>query len=225
VLVPAPGSAEWGVAGYLGGTRIAPSALSIHQPAAGTDLVVRPVAYGSRSFESPLYYGVRVTYAIPRTAFGVEVEFVHAKVHADTERLASVVGRRNDLPVDVVEPIARSVQAFSISHGLNLLLVNLVARVPLGSPRGPLAIVVRAGAGPTIPHAESTIGEARREQYELGSMAVGAGGGIELRLGRGLSALAEYRFTRTRQTVTIAAGEAGALLQMHHGIFGAAYRF
>ena len=49
--------------------------------------------------------------------------------------------------------------------------------------------------------------------------------GVELRLVRGLQALAEYKFTRTRQTVGVPSGEAHTLLRAHQVAFGLGYRF
>ena len=45
-----------------------------------------PVVYGAASFKAPIYYGYRITY-FPRSRWmGVEGEFIHLKVIADTSR-------------------------------------------------------------------------------------------------------------------------------------------
>jgi hypothetical protein len=75
----------------------------------------------------------------------------------------------NGDPVHSVEPMDRLVQRFSISHGVNLILGNLVFRQPLvGSHPGRmprLLLVLRLGAGTTRPHAESTIEGHAHEHY------------------------------------------------------------
>jgi hypothetical protein len=50
-------------------------------------------------------------------------------------------------------------------------------------------------------------------------------GGVELKLWRGLYALGEYKFTRTRQEGKIASGSAESLLRTQHGVFGLSYHF
>ena len=59
----------------------------------------------------------------------------------------------------------------------------------------------------------------------MGRLAWQVAGGIEIKLWRGLYALGEYKFTRTRQRGTIFSGEAESLLRSHHGVFGLSYRF
>ncbi|HEY3128324.1 MAG TPA: hypothetical protein VGL91_02620, partial [Acidobacteriota bacterium] len=86
-------------------------------------------------------------------------------------------------------------------------------------------LTARVGAGPTIPHPESRIEGATQERYEIGSLGVQGAAGAQLRLRRGIYALAEYKFTRTRQSVTVSGGKAGTLLKTHHGVLGLAYHF
>jgi hypothetical protein len=225
LLAPVPASADWTAGAYLGGARTAPSALSIVQSIHDTDIVLARASWRGRSFEFPVYYGARVGRTLPWRVLAVEAEFIHAKVYADTDRAVTTEGRRNGIVVDAVEPMSRSVEAFAISHGLNLIFVNLIARVPIGSPASRLAFAARGGAGPTVPHTESTIGGVHRQGYQLGSIAVQAAAGVEIRLAGSLCAVGEYKFTRTHQTVAVAEGEASVLLRTHHGVFGVEYRF
>ena len=214
------------IAGYFGAAHTETSAVSVMQPALHTDLVLDGVKFRGRSFQSPIYYGYRVSYQLPFTrAFSVEAEFVHAKVYAKTEHEVSISGRRNGMAVDGTEPMDRSVEALSISHGLNLILFNFVARLPVASSSSRLQFTVRLGAGPTLPHGESTIGGRHREQYEWGAVAAQAAGGVEMRMTHGLSVLGEYKFSRTREAVAVSEGKAQALLRTHHGVIGMGYRF
>lgn len=59
----------------------------------------------------------------------------------------------------------------------------------------------------------------------MGRLAWQVAGGVEFRLWRGLYALGEYKFTRTRQRGEIFSGRAQSLLRTHHGVFGLAYHF
>lgn len=224
---PAPARADWTLGGYFGAAHTATSAVSIRQPLIGTDLVLDGVQFRGRSFESPPYYGYRVGHDLPfARALSVEAELIHGKVYAETEREVSTRGRRNGVAVDGREPMSRSVEALSLSHGLNLIVFNVVGRFPVGSSTSPLQLTGRLGAGPTVPHAESTIGGVHQEQYQWGSVAVQAAVGVEVRVTHGLSALGEYKFSRTRETVTVSGGgEARSLLRTHHAVFGLGYRF
>lgn len=226
VARPAAAQADWTIAGYLGAAHTATSAVSIRQPTIDTNLVLDSVKFRGRSFESPPYYGYRVGYDLPfARALSVEAEFIHAKVYARAEQDVLVRGRRNGLAVGSREAMSRSVEELSMSHGLNLILFNVVGRLPVPSSSSRFQLSGRLGAGPTVPHVESTIGGGRREQYELASLAVQAAAGLEVRMTHGLSLLGEYKFSRTDETVGVSEGQARVLVRTHHAVFGAGYRF
>ncbi len=219
---------EWVIAAYLGGGRTASSILRISQPALNTDLVFEAVRFEGRSFDPPLYYGVRTSRFI-RGFLGIEAEFIHLKVYSDPTQRVRVTGRHRGVGLEQELPLGQIVQEYSISHGLNLLLVNLVARARMlrspNAPCGRLLLGARFGLGPTIPHTESTIEGERQQQYEWGRAVWQWSAGVELHVWRGLYALGEYKFTRTRQRGAIFAGFAESLLRAHHGIFGLSYHF
>jgi hypothetical protein len=140
-----------------------------------------------------------------------------------------VSGTHLGSPIDREQALGETVQRYSISHGVNLLLFNVAARhrikTDLQSGRSRFILTSRFGVGPTLPHTESSIDGFRQEQYEVGSVAFQLGGGAEARLKAGLYLLGEYKFTRTRQRGEISSGEAESLLRTHHGVFGLSYHF
>jgi len=224
------GRGGWVVSVYTGGARSGDSTLRVTQPALGNDLAFERVSFESRSFEPPLYYGLRGGYFLPRApSLGFEAEFIHLKVFSDPRQRVRVTGLRRGLPIDRELALGEIVEQYSISHGVNLLLFNVAARRGLGhdadSPDGRLVLTARAGLGPTIPHTESSVEGRRQEQYEVGRLAWQAAGGAEFRLWRGLHALGEYKFTRTRQRGELFSGRAESLLRTHHGVFGLSYHF
>ncbi len=87
-----PMSADWTLGAFLGGARTQPTSLAVTQPSAGTDVTLAPVHYGSASFEPPYYYAYRVGVFPGTRSFGVEGEFIHLKVIADTSRTTSADG-------------------------------------------------------------------------------------------------------------------------------------
>jgi lipid A oxidase len=165
-----------------------------------------PASFAGRSAESPPYYGLRVECGPGDRWWGGGVDFVHAKAYATL-------------------PAGASLEAFAMSHGLNFLTGSLVARWR-GAGRRPRAVagVVRAGAGITLPHVESTVRGAVREGYELGGPAVIAGAGLELRLGPRLIVPVEYRWSWTRVDVSAATGTLTASLYSHHLSAGLGWR-
>jgi hypothetical protein len=231
LLAAAPVSADWTAAVFAGASFTRAAALEISRPGLGTDLRLDPVHLDSGSFEPPIYYGYRFGF-FPESwrGFGVEGEFMHLKVIADTDRPVSVTGMLDGAPVSATVPMHSIVERFSITHGVNLVLLNGVYRRPLGrSPdRGQDArvhLIGRAGAGPTVPHGESTIGGATLEKYQLGAAAFQAAAAAELRIREGLHATAEYKWSRTVQRVDVDRGTARIPLTTSHITFGLLVRF
>jgi len=209
-----PCRAEWHAAAYLGAAHTQNSDVRIRQPAIGTDLLFRDVSYRGESFESPQYYGARAGYFFGER-FGVEAEFIHLKVFANLERPVQTNGSFNATAISGSFPMSVFVQRFSVSHGMNMLLVNLVVRKQFlrgsGDRLGRLHVTGRAGVGGTIPHPETEIGGMRDEHYQWGRAAIHLAAG--------------YKFTHTDQRFRIAAGNADALFRSHHGVFGLGIHF
>ncbi len=212
--------AGWRAAAYLGGAVNHEARLRLEQPARATRLDLRGVRYEGRSFQPPVYYGYRLGYFFGR--FGLEAEFVHQKIYAQAERTVEARGTFRGEPVAGRWPMERFVEQFSISHGLNMLLANAVWEQRLGRRS---FLLLRLGVGPTVPHPESSIQGEARQDYQLGRAAIQAAAGLEFRLWRGLHAMSEYKFTRTRQRVEIVAGQAETIVRSHHAVFGVGLRF
>jgi opacity protein-like surface antigen len=215
---------------FLGGAHTLDSDLKISQPGLGNQLRFDKISFAGRSFENPLYYGIRAGF-YPRRAsrLGVEAEFVHLKVYAKTGKRVQISGTHNGLSINRQDTLDRIVQNYSISHGVNLLLVNGVLRHAIqrdrASGRGRVMLAGRFGIGATIPHTESTIDGLHQEQYQWGRFALQISGGAELRLWRGLYAISEYKFTYTNQQGKVVSGEAESRLRSHHGAVGVSYHF
>jgi hypothetical protein len=231
VCAPGPSSAdaEWVIGGYLGAAHTTSAPLSLVQPAAGTDVTFASIDYAGRSFSPPVYYGYRLTYFLPRAPWiGLEGEFIHLKTYARTGNSTRASGRLQGEPYDRTGPVREILESFSMSHGLNFVLANVVFRRTMREPAGAaghLAVAGRVGMGPTVPHPESRIGGVSHEGYELGARGLHASVGFGVRMWRGLSATAEYKRTHTHQRVTVADGEAGGRFTSHHGVVGLGWHF
>jgi hypothetical protein len=230
VLWPAQAHADWILSGFLGQAHTHSSTIDLTLSAQSTKLELADAEYRGESFQSPQYYGLRATW-ISKTHpwLGIEGEWIHAKVYAEVDRDVYARGTLRGAPIDAVVPLLSIVQRLSMSHGLNFILANVAVRHGLG-PEDPdgshrIVAVIRAGAGPTMPHAESQIGDAYFEQYEGGGLGVQAGGGLEFSLWRGVGALAEYKFTTASPVIEVAGGEAKIPSRTHHLAFGLKYAF
>jgi opacity protein-like surface antigen len=227
---PSTARADWMLGGYLGHAATLSSTVTLSLPGRQTEIRAEGVTYRGRSFEFPLYYGYRVMW-LPNDAstIGVEYEFIHAKVYAETDGVVRLRGTLRGAPVDAALPLSSVARRLDMSHGLNFFLANVVVRRPFGpsasggSPR--FVAVARAGAGPTLPHAESTIDGVDREQYEAGGLGVQAAGGLEVALWRGLAAVGEYKWTWAKPTIEITGGQATIPSGSHHAAVGVGYRF
>jgi len=197
--------ANWVFAFYLGAAHTERAALSFSLRDPAAHIAFTAADFRGESLTPPLYYGYRVSYFPRHAPLGVEGEFTHLKVYAN-------------LPEDSI------IQRFSMSHGLNLVAVNVVARATIhNSSRGPVQLMARGGAGPTIPHVESTIAGVSQEGYQSGAIALTAGGGVLVGVSRHLSALVEYKLSRTRETVDTSNGEARGVFLSHHALVGIAW--
>ena len=226
LLATVPARSEWSLAAYAGGTRTHSSSIDFTRAGSEADFRLEDVSFESRSFDSPIYYGYRAGYFF-NDWFGVEAELIHAKVHAETEREVRIAGTVDGEPIERTAPMEDYVSRFDISHGVNLLLANAVFRRALGADADSswLVLTGRVGMGSSVPHPETTVLGESQEQYEVGGLSLQAAAGVEVRLWRGLFALAEYKFTHAKMDLQIAGGAAMTTLDTHHGVAGLGVRF
>jgi hypothetical protein len=183
ILLPATARAEWYVQAYLGASHTFSATLTTDLGDARSRATYADVPLDGRSFESPPYYGYRV--GTSRGRLGFEAELTHLKVFARSGTLGPYVER------------------FSISHGLNLLVGNVVWRQRLTAR---VRLAFRGGAGVAIPHAESRVRSEDQEQYEVSGLALTAAAGPEFLLGHHARAFAEYKLSTTAPGVSVPGG-------------------
>jgi hypothetical protein len=200
----------------------------IEQPGSATNLTFANVPFRGRSFDSPVYYGYRAGVFL-RPRLGLEAEFVHLKAYARLDRPVRVQGTLFGTAISEQAPMGRYADQFEVSHGLNLLLANLVFRQPVVAGPHPerhrLSLLLRAGAGPTFPRPETIILGVPSGEYQLGPAAFQAAGGLEYHFWRFLYLLGEYKYTFTRTRFDIAGGRAGFPAHSHHLVTGLSVYF
>ena len=230
MLWPAVAHAEWIVSAFGGVAHTLSSTMELTLPSQGTQVTLEGVDYRGHSFQSPQYYGLRGTWSPKGHRWlGIEGEWIHAKAYAEVEGTVHAVGTLRGAPIDADIVLSSIVNRLSMSHGLNFILANISARQGFGpidaTGAHRLVGVVRAGAGPTMPHAESQIDNVYFEQYEGGGLGVQVGGGMEFSFRRGLGAIGEYKFTWASPEIEVAGGQAKIPSRTHHFAFGIQYRF
>jgi len=200
--VPATASAQWYAGVYMGANTTVPADVTVKGE--GYDLTFPDVSFEAKSFTSPQYYGWRLgRFFDEARRFGMEVEFIHLKVIARPEELGPEVTR------------------YQMTHGLNFLVLNLTNRIPLGRSAygdAPYALITRAGAGVTVPHAETTIFGESREQYEYAGLGAHAAVGFDVRLKGRLSLVSEYKITYATPTITTARDGTGRTTALSHHV-------
>src|SRR6266705_1797994 len=113
---------------------------------------------------------------------GVEFEFIHMKVIADTSQTYVVTpGAAGGSVATSFATMNATVERYQMTHGLNLALVNLVYRAPLRPAGvGRVSLDLRVGTGPAIPHAETTVLGESRQRYQYAGFAALGGVGMDL---------------------------------------------
>ncbi len=231
VCLPSRAHADWIASAYLGHVWTRSSTVTLTLPDRQTAVEIAGVEYRAESFTSPQYYGYRVAWVPDQHRWiGIEVEVIHAKVYAEVDRSVRIQGTLRGADVDASVPLSSVVQRLAMSHGLNFILVNVALRRELGPVDSRdvarFVVVVRAGAGPTVAHAESTIDHvANRDEYQSGGLGTQVAGGIEATVWRRLAVLGEYKFTWASPQLDVSGGQATIPSRSHHVVAGLAYRF
>ena len=155
------------------------------QQAGGTDLTFRDVSYEGRDFETPPYYGLRALWFPSEDShWGFGAEFIHIKLYAETGETVRVTGRRSGVGVNGDERIDNTIESFSLSHGLNFALGDIVYRWLPGHRGedflGHLQPYAGIGLGLAIPHVESNVGGTFHEEYQLHGPGVEALAGVNV---------------------------------------------
>ena len=230
-VFPVSVNAEWFVSGYLGAASTHDSDVELNRPG-GTQLTFSDISWDDKSFESPLYYGMRVGYWFnSRPNWAVAIDFTHAKMHSDPNQSVSVSGTRDGTPVSGQERLGDTFDELSFSHGHNLLTVNGMYRwLNLGkSDRdflNRLQPYVLAGLGIAYPHVEVKVEGSDTYEYQFTGFAAQGGAGLDVNITRWLSAFAEYRLGYAEIDADLEGG--GALKTepwTHHVTLGVTFSF
>jgi lipid A oxidase len=197
----------------------------------GTDLTFHDVPFEGRDFEAPPYYGARLLWFPSDTShWGFGAEFFHMKMYAQTDSSVHVTGRRNGVGVNDNERIDNTIESFSLSHGLNYALGDIVYRWQPGNRGedflGHLEPYVGVGLGATIPHVESNVGGNFHEEYQFHGPGVEGLAGMNVALTRHIGLMFEYKFTYSNlDSLDIPGGSIEVTPLTHHLVTGLTFSF
>lgn len=221
-----PVHAEPFLSGYAGFTETFRADVKLQRPG-GTDLTFQGVSWDGKSFASPIYYGFRGGYWLGELSrWGVSLEFIHAKLHAEREREVMIHGDLEGVPARLREPLASTFSELSFSHGHNLIVANALYRwFPLGvrdrTFLGRLQPYGGLGLGLALPHVEVTTDGSVTDAYQLTGPVFQVLCGLSVDLFRHLSVFAEYKLTYVRLEAALVDGGAIRLEPWtNHFVFG-----
>lgn len=231
LLAPAAAIAEFSVALYAGKQFTGNGDLRLKQ--GQTDLKFHDVSWGDNSFESPIYYGGRVSYWFEDLpSWGLALDFTHAKTYLASGETVKVTGTRNGSPVNSREPVSASIQQLAFSHGLNMITFNGLHRwFPTGkrdlSLLGRAQLYAGLGAGFSIPHVEADINGVVTGEYQMAAGPVVNGlVGLNYDLNRYFSGILEYKLSYADVHGDLnGGGSIDAATMNHQLIFGIAANF
>jgi lipid A oxidase len=224
--------AEWNISVYGGKSITHDNDLRFQGLSGASRLTLHDVGWDDRSFENPLYYGLRVTHwfgACPE--WGLALDFSHAKIYLDPDQVVKVSGRRAGLAIETREPIGSTLQSFNASHGLNLLTLNGTRRWFLKGERdnsflGRLQPYVGLGAGTAVPHVEASVNGITTGEYQVAGWTAQGFAGLNFDLMRYLALFLEYKASYADLDMKLAGGQRVVTEPLtHQFLFGLTFRF
>ena len=176
ILFATPALAEMELAFYFGGQSSPHSVVTGTDP--GNSVDVNPdftAKWEGRSFEAPIYYGLRATRWQSET-FGWGAEFTHSKVYSDKET-----------------QIESGFDTLELTDGVNILTVNAYRRWP--NQMGALTPYVGAGVGIAIPHVEVSSDGGSTFGYQMTGGALRLTAGAKYAINTTWGVFGEYQNT------------------------------
>ncbi len=212
------------ISAYLGKNFPSDTYLKIAQDINQTFLKFENVKLTDKSFEFPLYYGLKISYALKfiNPKIFTELEFIHSKVYSNPEQIVKVNGLYRNSYIDSLIRFGDIVQNFSISHGLNYLLLNFGYRFAYDSK---VALpFLKFGVGISMPHFEATVDSLSFERYEVNDFVVQVSSGLDFKIYKNLGGLLELKYTWGEIiNAGIFGGTAETFIKMFHIVFGIGY--
>jgi lipid A oxidase len=177
----------------------------------GTDLDFGGVAWDDESLVSPVYFGLRLEYRLPKASgWAVALDFAHPKMIARLHETVPVNGTREGEVVAGDEVLGDTFAKLEFTHGYNLLTANALYRFFSGTPEAAAKRRVRPylgfGIGIAVPHVEVIDGISETHNYQIVGPAAQVLGGVDIPVTRRLSVLGEARMSWADVTADLEGG-------------------
>jgi lipid A oxidase len=161
----------------------------------GTDVLLRDVAWLDDSYRSPIYFGIGLTWWLPRhLEWGIGLDVTHAKARLDGRESVLASGRLDGAPIDRPVITRDVIRQLELSHGLNLATVSGYRRW-LAAPHHDLpqgvALYLGLGGGVAVPHVAADLGGARTDRYQLAGPAARGVVGLDVPFDENVSLVGE----------------------------------
>lgn len=220
--LPARVDAQWYVAIYMGANHNLPADVSFEEPAVQTAMVFHDVKFAGQPFIFPLYAGGRFGYRFGGRRFGVEAEWLHMKVIAETNQSTHATGTFGGTAIDSTFPMNQVIQHYEMTHGLNFIMGNLVLHQPLGAATADHrpSLVFRAGAGPNVAGTDSQASFVVVQRYEHAGFGGQLAAGLDIPIGGAWSAMVEYKFTYAKPKISVGTGHGQTTAMANQIVFG-----
>jgi lipid A oxidase len=223
--------AEFVLSAYGGAIDTMDADVKLSRPG-GTDLTFSDVSWNDKSFEGPMYYGLRLNYWFSDDSnWGVGIDFTHAKMYARLNDTVTVSGTRAGANVSGSEPLNNTFEELSFSHGYNLLIFNGTYRwFPKGSRDntflGRLQPYAGLGLGVAVPHVEVDLNGSKTEEYQYAGPAFQGLAGINFDVYKNFSVFLEYKLTYSDMNADLTDGGSIEVKPWsNHIVFGLSYSF
>ena len=223
--------AEFVLSAYGGVADTMKTDVKLSQPG-GTDLTFSDVSWADKSFDGPIYYGLRLNYWFNNyKGLGVCIDFTHAKMYAQLDDTVNVTGTRSGVPTAGTEPLNNTFKELSFSHGYNLLTINGMYRwfpkkTRDGTFLGRLQPYIGLGFGIAVPHVEVELNGDKTEEYQYTGPAFQGLCGVNIDLYKKFSIFLEYKLTYADMDADLAGGGTVEIKPWtNHLIFGLSYTF
>lgn len=190
--------AEWSISGALGASTTGDADVQLTQPG-GNDLRFSDVAWSGKSFESPVYYGIRFAYWLKESpAWGLALDYSHAKMLADLDASVSVDGVRDGTVIEGMERLGDTFGRLEFTDGHNLVLFTGLYRFFAERTDRAVQPYLGLGLGAAVPHVETLVDGMETFEFQVAGPAVQGLVGVEIPVARAWSLFAESKLAWAR---------------------------
>jgi lipid A oxidase len=219
-----PATAEFQIGIYGGWNESFDSDVTLVQPN-GTNLTLYDVPWDGKSFASPPYWGARGIYWLDSSpAWGVMIDYNHAKIYSDLGATVKVKGTRDNVALSGTDRVSNTFDILEFTDGLNQIYLGGTYRWQ----HERWTPYVGFGVGLSVPHVEvrRTGSSVKTFEYQVTGVAVEGLVGVEYRITPRVSAFGDYKLSFSSNDADLdGGGTLEADIWTNHFILGLSYRF